>query len=233
MVMKISLILWIGALLATVARAEFGNWTNSEGKSAELELISVTELGGEKVGQFRMRNGRSISIKASGLAAADAKRLEEWGGSASTADADAPVQAGSVFDEVLEDNLVILEGRAFQPHRLETKPKKYYAFYYTASWCGPCQAYTPDLVKFYNRTRRASDSFELVLITSDREEDAMLEYARDKKMPWPQLKFSEKAAFGSKFNHGVTGIPAVIVCDLEGNVVSRSRDLSELRKLLQ
>jgi hypothetical protein len=86
-------------------------------------------------------------------------------------------------------------------------------------------------VKFYEREK--NESFELVLITSDREEDAMAEYAKEKKMPWPLLKFSKAKDFKGKFNHNVSGIPSVIVCDLQGAIVSRSEDFKELAKILK
>ena len=35
----------------------------------------------------------------------------------------------------LNGNLVILDGEKFKNHKLSLKPKKYYIFYYTASWC--------------------------------------------------------------------------------------------------
>ncbi len=220
----------ISLLSAGVACADFETWTNKKGNTAELKLVDVVDKDGEKAGEFKTRDGRPVTLKSSELSDADAKRLQAWEPTAAGTDESA---AASVFDSVLDGNLLILKDRELQPHAPESKPKNYYVFYYTASWCPPCQAYTPDLVRFYNRAKRNNDKFELVLISSDREEDAMVEYAKDKKMPWPQLKLSEVRSFGGKFNHSVSGIPAVVVCDLEGNVVARTRDFSELRKLLQ
>jgi nucleoredoxin len=105
-------------------------------------------------------------------------------------------------------------------------------FYYTASWCGPCRAFTPELVKFYNEHK--NENFELVLISSDRDEKSMEAYAEKNKMPWPHLKFDQLGAFKGKFNHGVRGIPSVIVCDLEGNIVTNNgRDLAALEQLVK
>jgi nucleoredoxin len=105
-------------------------------------------------------------------------------------------------------------------------------FYYTASWCGPCRAFTPELVKFYNEHK--NENFELVLISSDRDEKSMEAYAEKNKMPWPHLKFDQLGTFKGKFNHGVRGIPSVIVCDLEGNIVTNNgRDLNTLEQLVK
>lgn len=226
--MKTSLQFFLSTLLAISASAEFRTWTRNDGKTADLDLVSVSGAAGAKSGEFKMRNGQSVTLAASVLSPADAKLLDEWTTAA------APVSATpSVFDEVLEGNLQILDGRSLKRYEMVAKPTKHYVFYYTASWCGPCQAYTPDLVKFYNKEKKDNNSFELVLITSDQEEDAMEEYAKEKKMPWPQLKFSKAKEFKSKFKHNVTGIPSVIVCDLEGTVVSRSRSLDDVAKILK
>ncbi len=228
--MKPSIPFLLFCLFTISASAEFRTWTRNDGKTAELELVAVTESGGVKSGEFKMRNGKSVTLAASVLAEADAKALAEW---KPTGSATEPVAAAvpSVFDEVLDGNLEILDGRRLKRHADAAKPTKHYVFYYTASWCGPCQAYTPDLVKFYEKNK--NDSFELVLITSDREEDAMVDYAKDKKMSWPHLKFSKAKDFMGKFKHNVTGIPSVIVCDLQGTIVSRSKDFNELAKILK
>jgi nucleoredoxin len=225
---KTSLSLVIAVSLVLPLSAAVENWTNKEGKSAQLELVEVIGDADAKEGVFQMRNGRKVNIKAADLAEADAQRLADW----KPAAAEAPASDPSVFDEVLDGNLVILDGKKFAKHELTAKPTEYYVFYYTASWCGPCQAFTPSLVEFYEKNK--NEKFELVLITSDEDEDAMEGYAKQKKMPWPQLKQSKSESFKKSFDHGVRGIPAVIVCDLEGKIVSANgRNLAELEKLVK
>lgn len=221
----------IGAALAlTAAAAEFESWKSSDGREASMKLVEVVRNGDKLQGKFELQNGRTVILDANSLAEEEIQRLENWKPEAPTPDAAAG--PSSKFDEWLDGNLVILEGREFVPHTLAAKPEKFYVFYYTASWCPPCQTYTPELVRFYNSERRKGNHFELILVSSDRAEDAMLGYARDKKMPWPQVTFSKRQEVGGRLGHGVSGIPAVIVCDLEGNVVSRDRDIRALRRVL-
>ena len=228
--MKTTLSIAIAISLVLPLHAAFENWTNKEGNTAQLELQEVTVEDDAKAGVFKMRNGRKVTIKAADLDEAGAKRLAEWKPSA--AEPEAATGEPSVFDDVLDGNLVILDEKKFKKHELAAKPTKYYVFYYTASWCPPCQAFTPSLVDFYNKNK--NENFELVLITSDGEESDMEGYAKDKKMPWPQLKHSKAKSFKGKFDHGVRGIPAVIVCDLEGKIVSSNgRNLAELEKIVK
>jgi len=218
----------ISLLLAGLSSAAFEKWTNKDGKTAELELVKVTDSEDGKTGEFKMRNGKLVTLKAADLAEADADRLAAW-------EPPAAVIAGkpSVFDEVLDGNLVKLDGKSLKKHELAARPKKYYVFYYTASWCGPCQKFTPGLVDFYNKNKEGSDKFELVLISSDQDEDAMEAYAKEKKMPWPQLKLNKVKKFEKDFDHGVSGIPTVVVCDLKGEIVAKTRSVAELENLVK
>lgn len=219
-------IILLSLMFAGAAFAGFEKWVNKDGKTADLELIKVVEKDGEKAGEFKMRNGKTITLKASDLSEEAAEKLESW-------EPPAAVVEGkpSVFDEVLDGNLVKLDGKSLKKYDMTERPKKYYVFYYTASWCPPCQQFTPSLVEFYNEHK--NENFELVLITSDQEEGAMEKYATDKKMPWPQLKLKEAPKFKKEFKHGVTGIPSVIVCDLEGKNLGNFRNLAELEKLVK
>ncbi len=218
--MKILLSSFIGFLLTGFAAAEIQTWTNKDGKAVRLELLSVSEKNGERVGEFKMENGNAASIKASDLSPADAKRLADF----KPADATATPTSGppSVFDNILDGDLVRLSGKSLKSCKDATKPKKYYLFYYTASWCPPCQKFTPSLVDFYHKYKPSNDDFELILITSDRGEKSMEEYAEEKKMPWPQLKLSKVAKFKQEFAHPGSGIPNLVLTDLQGEVLKAS-----------
>lgn len=218
---------FVALSLAATAMAEFRTWTRNDGKTAELELVSVAESGDEKVGQFKMRNGRTVSLKASTLSEADAKLLADWKPAP-----DPAAGPSSVFDDILDGKLVKLDGKSLKSFKDLQKPAKFYVFYYTASWCGPCHQFTPSLVEFYNKNK--NENFEIVLITSDSEENAMEKYAAEMKMPWPQLKLDKADDFKKEFRHGVSGIPSVIVCDLEGKNLGNFRgDLKKLAELVK
>lgn len=206
--------------LAGVALADFSSWTNKDGKSADLDLVRVVDKDGEKAGEFKLRNGRTVTLKASDLSETDAKRLSEW---KAPAEAAAPEAAKtSVFDKILDGNLVKLSGKSLKRCSDATKPTKYYLFYYTASWCGPCHKFTPSLVEFYDKNKPGNSEFELILITSDSDESAMEGYASEMKMGWPQLKLAKVEKFKSEFKHPGTGIPNLVLTDLEGNILKSS-----------
>ena len=218
----------LSLLMTGVSFAGFEKWTNKDGKTAELDLVKVSDSGGEKAGEFKTRSGKAVTLKVSDLAEADAKRLQEWKPAAGVAAADETGPA-SVFDDVLDGNLVSLQGKSLKRCEDATKPTKYYLFYYTASWCGPCQAFTPSLVEFYDKNKPNNNEFEVVLITSDSDEGDMESYAKDKKMKWPQLKMSKVEKFTKEFKHPGTGIPNLVLTDLKGKIIKSSYEGKEYK----
>ena len=134
-----------------------------------------------------------------------------------------------MFDDILDGNLVSLQGKSLKRFDATSKPTKYYLFYYTASWCGPCQKFTPSLVEFYNAHKPKSDQFEIVLITSDSDEGDMESYAKDKEMKWPHLKMSKVEKFRKEFKHPGGGIPNLVLTDLQGKIIKASYEGSDYK----
>jgi hypothetical protein len=76
------------------------------------------------------------------------------------------------------------------------------------------------LVDFYEKNKDAR--FELVLITSDSDEGAMENYAAEFKMPWPQLKLSKVSGFKKDHPYPGTGIPNLVLTDLDCKLIKGS-----------
>jgi len=103
---------------------------------------------------------------------------------------------------------------------MESLKGKHIGLYFSAHWCPPCRGFTPLLVETYNAIKaRAPDDFEVIFVSSDRDEAAFDEYFGE--MPWLALPYDErkmKAALSDRF--GVSGIPSLIVLDADLNVVN-------------
>ncbi|XP_033107862.1 nucleoredoxin-like [Anneissia japonica] len=101
---------------------------------------------------------------------------------------------------------------------------KVVGLYFSAHWCGPCRNFTPKLSEFHNTLKlgEKKDVFEIVFVSSDRDEQAFDEYY--KSMPWLALPFadrSRKNKLSSKFK--VRGIPTLVFVDsVTGNSVITS-----------
>jgi nucleoredoxin len=100
---------------------------------------------------------------------------------------------------------------------------RYVAFYYSASWCPPCRAFTPDLVSFYNEFKPAHPDFELIFVNADHSDADMINYMKGDSMPWPAVWFTDiqNPDLNARQFCG-PGIPCLVLVDGEGNVLSDS-----------
>lgn len=97
---------------------------------------------------------------------------------------------------------------------------KMVAVYFSASWCGPCRSFTPQLVKFYRDVKKLGN-FELVFISSDKTANDMMKYMKSDKMPWLAVPFKHPAAMALKQELHVNGIPTLVVYDSRGKLISK------------
>ena len=51
------------------------------------------------------------------------------------------------------------------------------AVYFSASWCGPCRSFTPELVKFHKKAAK-KEKLEIVFVSSDKTSKAMMDYMK-------------------------------------------------------
>lgn len=89
--------------------------------------------------------------------------------------------------------------------------------YFSAHWCPPCRAFTPELAKMYNDGLK--DKMEIIFVSSDRDEGSFKDYFES--MPWLSLPFpkrSEKEQLSEAM--GVQGIPSFAVIQPDGSIIT-------------
>ncbi len=87
-----------------------------------------------------------------------------------------------------------------------------------ATWCGPCIAEVPNVVKAYEKLH--GKGFEIVGISLDQDKDKLEAFTKEKGMTWPQY-FDGKGwenEFAQKY--GVHSIPAMWLVNKKGIVIS-------------
>ncbi|KAF8408258.1 hypothetical protein HHK36_007407 [Tetracentron sinense] len=90
--------------------------------------------------------------------------------------------------------------------------------YFSASWCGPCLRFTPNLVDVYTELI-PKGNFELIFVSCDIVEEAFKEYFS--KMPWLAIPFSDsdtRDRLDEVFK--VSGIPYLVILDADGKVLT-------------
>jgi nucleoredoxin len=125
--------------------------------------------------------------------------------------------AGGTFTDSLEGKLVRLEnGKVKKVPKGHLAEKKVIALYYSAHWCPPCRAFTPGLAKDYAKLAAAHPEFELIFVSSDRNEKAMEEYMAWGSMNYPALEFGAKERNKTISGLAARGIPYLVVVDADG-----------------
>lgn len=97
---------------------------------------------------------------------------------------------------------------------------KVIGLYFSAHWCGPCRSFTPQFVKTYEKLKEDGKPFEVIFVSSDRDEESWQEYLST--MPWYSIPFGDdrKKALSRKFD--VSGIPTLIIVDDKGDTITKN-----------
>ena len=134
--------------------------------------------------------------------------------------AHAPANA---MERALAGKLVTLEGDAVRPFDgARLAEVKFYAFYFSASWCAPCRAFTPGFVDAYKKIRALYPEFEVVLVNADHSSGDMVAYMRDDHMAWPALRWEAIRGASEITHYAGEGIPCLVLVDENGKVLSDS-----------
>lgn len=115
--------------------------------------------------------------------------------------------------------LVGADGKKIAQERLLKNP--YILVYFSAHWCPPCRAFTPDLVKYYNENG-GGKTFEILFVSADEDAAKMLGYMKEAAMPWVGLNFGSTKKGELNKKYGGDGIPCLTVVDDKDQVVFHS-----------
>ena len=88
-----------------------------------------------------------------------------------------------------------------------------------ATWCGPCVAELPNVLKTYEKYH--GKGFEIVGISLDQDGAKLASFTKEKNMTWPQ--FFDGKGWGNELavKYGVNSIPATYLLDAQGNIAAK------------
>ncbi|TVU46613.1 hypothetical protein EJB05_06158, partial [Eragrostis curvula] len=79
---------------------------------------------------------------------------------------------------------------------------------FLAKWCGPCRAFLPTLVKEYNKIKEKNSDFEIVFVSSDRDQSSFDEFFSE--MSWLALPLEDERKASLKKTFQIRGIPSLV-----------------------
>jgi thiol-disulfide isomerase/thioredoxin len=108
---------------------------------------------------------------------------------------------------------------------------KYIYLDFWASWCGPCRAKHPELVKQYQSTK--NDKFEFISISNDEDLESWNKAIQKDKLTWYQLidEIDSNGLSTSNY-YGVYGIPSNFLIDKNGFIIKKDISIEDLKIFL-
>lgn len=108
---------------------------------------------------------------------------------------------------------------------------KYVLIDFWASWCGPCRAQNPNLLKVYHKFKEKN--FTVIGISLDDKGESWKKAIKDDGMPWTQLSDLKGWKNEVSTYYGIRGIPSTLLVDPKGNIIARDLKGEALNKKLE
>jgi len=107
-----------------------------------------------------------------------------------------------------------------KPVQFSSFKGKYVLVDFWASWCGPCRAENPNVLKAYNAFK--DKGFTVVGISLDDKAANWKKAIRDDKMPWVQLSDLKGWKNEVSADFGIQSIPSNLLIDPSGKIVAKN-----------
>lgn len=106
-----------------------------------------------------------------------------------------------------------------QPFSLSSLKGKYVIIDFWASWCKPCRAESPNMVKLYNKFH--SKGLEILGVSLDENKEQWIEAIKKDNLNWNQVSDLSGWQSAAAKIYAVTSIPQTYLLDKEGKIIAK------------
>ena len=103
---------------------------------------------------------------------------------------------------------------------LDSLKGKYTFVDFWASWCGPCRAENPNVVKAYHQYK--TKGFAIVGVSLDTDKDAWIRAIKKDKLAWTELSDLQGWKSETTIAYGIKGIPFNVLLDKNGTIIAKN-----------
>ena len=129
----------------------------------------------------------------------------------------------------LRGMMVDSSGRPYNNSRIANS--NIFALYFGASWCGPCRAENPAVVKAYKRYH--DRGFDILGVSIDESKDDWMAAVKKDGLTWTQVSDLKGWETPTTAAYGIQGIPMNFLIDKEGKIIGKELRGDNLIKELQ
>lgn len=134
----------------------------------------------------------------------------------------------SIGQQAPEINLPDVQGKDLA---LSSLKGKVVLIDFWASWCKPCRAEMPNVVKVYKKYK--DKGFEIYGVSLDQAKDKWVEAIQMDGITWPQVSDLKYWECEGARTYNVQGIPYTVLIDKEGKILAKNLRGEELDKAIE